>query len=497
MIKRRPMRIGKGILLLYLAGSGFWIASLLFSGEVITVSYTFIYAIAFVLSSIISGVILIILDDRRMVASNVILNYLLISSVILLIVSFPIPSLTLNSVLMVAFSVMLIQSTNTHGRPRYFSYISVILFLAMLLIGGLLKYNLIPGSTYLIIEPVPLSIFHEIPYIFYGGAVAISEDFTLTLSPQMFIIFFLISYVLMDNYHLILRSRLSAVKGTSGGSETFSGVLAGAVSSVGCQCETITAALPSVASLFLASIVTPLVLVSVILLLLTNALIRMNYLVNGRKIFSRLTGIKSTYRSLFLSASAASLVLVLSTIGIAYGLQKNLLFIGPVNLATFATFFAFFVSLFSRLRWTGMGIRMPLSLSVTIFTVSTLFMFTWIYPPVTSSLVVNPGIYNAVSSLSIVGGFLYAILFMSLSREWRIVLLELLSMMVTMFALAIFFLSLYDQYVIWPTFSLYQQLYFSIILWVASLPVMWVFTNISIMMTSQEHSKERVNTRFA
>lgn len=311
------------------------------------------------------------------------------------------------------------------------------------------------------------------PLLFLGGLVFFSHYVVFSISIQALALFSLLTFLLVDNYFLIITFFSRNSRSVVGGQ------ISGALTVLSCQCESITAAFPSIVSLILTAIVLPLILESIILVFLTNYLLRKRFMKGERSHFlSKLYPV--TNKMLLILPATLMLVFLplFETVGVYFNWQNSLYFFGTINfLMLIAGIFASILLSYSGiLKITFSGKLVP----VLMVLLSTMAMLIWFYPSITTPTIENGSLFAVMSLTSFGGGILGGIAYMGSGFEGKRIFLEFLAMMFTMFTIVIFYISILLGYSIWPSFDLTQQVIFSIGVWIMTLPFMWFATNISL-----------------
>ena len=344
--------------------------------------------------------------------------------------------------------------------------------LSMILISGLIRFNYVPQGIGLLVASIADDVITGgTPPLFLGGVVFFTRYIVFSVSIQSLAMFSLLSVLLVQNYFLIISYVRMRAKAAIGGQ------LSGALSALSCQCESITAAFPSIISLVLSIAVIPLILESIILVLLTNYLLRLKFM-KGVSVgfFDRIWPVRNKRGFLFWSSLLILAMPLIETYGVYLHLENSLYFFGGINFLMLFT--GILISLlisefFPKFR------HFPGKYGVTgLVLISSTLMFMWFYPPLTI-LASGDGAYFALMSISsFAGGMISGIAYSGLSDNSKKLFLEFLSMMLAMFAIIVFYVSILFSYSIWNNFGLAQQTLFSLIMWIFALPFMWLTTNL-------------------
>lgn len=394
-----------------------------------------------------------------------------------LMLIFSVPYLNLTIIFAIPLLLELFVFQRSFGfRSREGIWIASVIaaFMSMLLISDL--FRVLPSAQG--IGMLVASINDDVtpggtPLIFTGGLVFFTQYVVLSISVQALLMFAVLSFLLVENYFLII----SFVKRNS--KSIIGGQVSGALTVLSCQCESITAAFPSIVSLVLSAAIIPLILESIVLVFLTNFLLRRKYLLGKRSAF--LDSVYPLKRpNIFLAVASICIVALpmIETFGAFFGLQSNLYFFGGLDFMMLIT--GIFVALL--IERSGV-IHLHLekrSLIALMLTLSSISMFVWFYTPLTLSVVRSGSLFALMSIVSFAGGVVAGMVYVGVGFEGRKLFLEFLAMMFTMFAIVVFYVSILTGYAFWPFFGLTEQVIFSIAIWVATLPFMWFATNIAL-----------------
>ncbi len=344
----------------------------------------------------------------------------------------------------------------------------------MLLISGLVRIFPTTQSIGILVASISDDVTPGgTPLLFLGGLVFFTNYIVFSISLQALVLFSALSFLLVENYFLIIRFVRQNSRSIIGGQ------VSGALTVLSCQCESITAAFPSIVSLVLSAVVLPLILESILLVFLTNYLLRTRYMA-GRRVVSldRIYPVRKR-SGVVIPASVLIISLPLvETIGVYFNWQTTLYFFGTVNfLMLVAGIFAVLLLESARVLKLSFSKR---TFPVILVAISTVFMLIWFYPPITTDTIANGSIFALMSLVSFAGGILSGIAYIGSGGEGKRLFLEFLAMMFTMFAIVVFYVSILSGYSIWSSFNLTEQVIFSIGVWIFSLPFMWFTTNIAL-----------------
>lgn len=343
----------------------------------------------------------------------------------------------------------------------------------MMLLSGLIRIQP-PQNLGLLVASISDDVQSGgIPVIFLGGLVFFTRYLVFSISAQAMLMFVILAVLLVDNYFLIIDFFRKNSRDVLGGQ------ISGALTVLSCQCESITAAFPSIVSLVLSAAILPLIGESIFLVFMTNLLLRYRFK-KGISVgfLERLYPMRKQTFLLAVSSAVILMLPLLEVFGVYFGWQRTLYFYGGLNFLMFISgiLASFLVGRLATIRAGSLG----RSLSVTFVALSTIFMFVWFYPPLADLSVTNGSYFALMSLTSFAGGITSGLVYLRLTGPGRRLFLEYLGMMFTMFAIVIFYISILTAYSVWPVFNLTEQVIFSIAVWVVSLPFMWFTTNIAL-----------------
>lgn len=369
---------------------------------------------------------------------------------------------------------------NTRTSSKLVAFIGIII--AMFALGSSLRivsgppsYAMAFGSIY---DDVATG---GVPLMFTDGIVFYSRIFTLSVSIPIVILFTSLSAVLTENYYLIIKLM------SSRGSFSVRKSLSSAVTVLSCQCEGITAYFPSTIATILFIAIIPLISESVVFLLLTDLLLVLFY-IKGKRVKLLDSIWRVTESKGFVLIMALSLILVpVFTIFVVYmDLQANLIVFSSVNILMFL-YGIFVIYLVNRV----MPVKRKLSrvMTYSFAVISSVGMLVWYIPQVTYATVFSPAVFSVMSGVSVLSGILSGYIFKAHGENAKMLYFEYITMMFSMLAIVIFYISAIGLTVIWPEFGMAQQLQFSLLLWGFTLPVMWLSTNISLNADMEDGKK--------
>lgn len=394
-----------------------------------------------------------------------------------LLVIFSIPYLNITVVLIIPLFIEIREFHKLFGFKTsagiwLFSIIAALM--AMIFLSGLLR--VLPSAQG--IGMLVASISDDVtaggtPLLFKGGLVFFTQYLVFSISVQALLMFTVLSFLLVENYFLIISFVRRNSKSVIGGQ------VSGALTVLSCQCESITAAFPSILSLVLTAAIVPLILESIVLVFLTNFFLRRKYLKDKRsKFLDRLYPVKKPYLFLVLSSALIVSLPLIESVGVYYNLQTSLYFFGSLDFLMLLA--GIFVAiLIEKAGAFHISIRSRVTI-ILLLSFSTVSMFVWFYTPLTLYTVSNGTAFAIMSIISFAGGIIAGLAYIGIGFEGRKLFLEFLAMMFTMFSIVIFYISILTGYSIWPFFGITEQVIFSIAIWVISLPFMWFATNIAL-----------------
>ncbi|MCL4451703.1 MAG: hypothetical protein M1327_03640 [Candidatus Thermoplasmatota archaeon] len=309
-----------------------------------------------------------------------------------------------------------------------------------------------------------------VPLLFYDGIVIQSPALVLTISLPTMLIYPLISIAIAENYLWIFRSY-------SGGGR-LSSALSGAGAVLGCQCESITAVMPSLAALLISIIVIPLLVESLVLVLLTT--LTLFLLLSHRRGFIRLHD-PAAKRGMILRAMSYVFILSIPFIeiyGLIIGLVHDETFFFGINFLMFIEGAIVGTYLISILQSGKPGRH-----SLIWILLSTFLLLIWYIPSLVMLATEVPAYYVLMNLSSLGAGLLIATPFSAYTIREKIVLLEYITMMFSMSGIVLLYATSFNI-LVWSAFTLASQFYLSIILTIMSLPIMWYITNLSLVVNA-------------
>lgn len=311
-----------------------------------------------------------------------------------------------------------------------------------------------------------------VPFFFSGGVVVFTDFFTITLSIASFLLYAFLSALLTENYSLIfrfLKGRKNAIAGST---------ISGAMTAISCQCESLAATFPTFVVLLLSAFIVPLIAESIIFVMLTNLFLLIYYFKGKNvKLIDRLWRIGSNRLYVVLMAITILLTPFLEIYGIFFSLESNLIFFGGINILMYIS--GVFTALIMTKLFPSIAVKKKFALFFLVLA-STIAMYAWYIPIVTFYAYYSPSLFALMGIFSIMSGVATGVVYKSVDTHNQKLYLEYLTMMFSMLAIIIFYLSAVARIIIWPEFGFFQQLTFSLLLWAISLPIMWLSTNITL-----------------
>ncbi len=379
---------------------------------------------------------------------------------------FPLISLVLSIVLALRINM---SSKSKLSRIGMFVFVSIF----MLILGGALRFYSNPAEFSLAFGSIyddenPLGV----PFLFYNGIVIYSRFLVVTVSVPIILMFTGLAAVLTENYHLIVG--YTSARRITGIGRNFNSAL----TVLSCQCEGITASFPSIVATVLLSAVIPLISLSIILVLMTNILLS-RYFVRGERVrtLERIWAIPSRGYFTAIVAVFLPLEILFIVMSVYLGYFRNLTVFSAINISMFVYGILFYHAI---ARILGFRINIPAHVEYIIIAASTLLMFIWYVPALTTDSVTVVSYFIIMGFTSLIAGAISGLLFQNVSARHRLLYFQYLTMMISTLAIVVFYISVIALHVIWPYFGMAEQIEFSLVIWGISLPFVWLGTNISL-----------------
>ncbi|AKA48867.1 hypothetical protein IX51_06850 [uncultured archaeon] len=363
----------------------------------------------------------------------------------------------------------------TTGRQKYKAVTFVALLVFMYFVSSVIKVE-IPGVRG---YEFAIALYDDnispqgIQFIMTGAITLFTKLFVIDLSVGDFLLFITISAILTENYSMIftyLKSRNKGMVNTT---------LSGAVTALSCQCESLAAAFPTVIVLLLSVIIVPLMVETVGSIILTSFLLSRLYLrgrgwgfVHRVEEWSRGNGFLKVMILPYL------VVPLFETFGIFLGFLNIFMFFAGINFLMFFTGISIPVVIKRVVGFRGFSSRLPL---IGLTALSAFLMYVWFLPSLTLVAYTSPAYFAVMNLSAVASGFLSGVAYASTrSHENRRLLLEFITMMESMFAIIVFYISVVGRYTIWPEFGLLQATEFAIAMFGVTLPFMWMSTHMTL-----------------
>ncbi len=347
--------------------------------------------------------------------------------------------------------------------------IFIVLSFLMYILGSLMQFIIQPLSapvTLVSLKNVFIYPGQVFPFLFDFGVNLYGNFITITMSPFTFIVFTFVSALVAENY----EGFFAVLRRNGGG--TFKSLIYGVTAALSCQCEACISLLPAMVFILVTVSMIPLIIESLVLLYLSNYLIRM-YLRGTMPVFFH--KLSASYRKvqIFFASFLVLILTPLELVGIYIGwLASPIFFFGMAMLNTLAGYVLIrAVSGFIKLKEN-------ILLSVLFIAIGTFISLVWYYPSMTLSAFGSGAVFSIMAISGLVAGILFGLAHTSLKRGY--VVPEAVSLIYGIFVIVIFYLSIDYRLTLWPEFSYTQTAIFEIIGWAVMLPVMWIFTQIAI-----------------
>ena len=318
-----------------------------------------------------------------------------------------------------------------------------------------------------------IGVGHTLPILEKFGIFVISKYIEITVSPIEMVIFLGISSTVSENYYLII-SYIGKKRARSG---RIGAALYGVTGALSCQCESYIALLPAISAFLLDEVLLPTVLSSLVLLIFTYILVSKYYMRNKHiRIFEPWkwrNGGPSQF--LFLSVSLITAPLII-TVGIFFTLQKSPVFFFLSSMYMVLVGYIFSYSIFKFI----IPAKRSRGFNTFLTSIGILLPLIWYYPSMTYNAFRNGLIFDVMSLSGFSGGIMMGYAFTHSSRAEGYALNEYITVIFSIFPLAIFYLGNVLEVKIWGVFSLENQIIYSLLNWLIMLPIMWYSTHISL-----------------
>jgi len=341
----------------------------------------------------------------------------------------------------------------------------------MIYLGGLISISL-PTRAPVIIES-DVSLFRGLGMVPLGldvdGVFVLSENIDVLISPFIELVFFGVAALVSENYYQIIS--YSSRHGSTIGS-----ALSGLTSAFSCQCESFISLLPAVAALIIDVILIPVLLLSLTLLILTYVFVSRFYRSGKpiRRFFVRPKESSMAYRLLILMGTV--IIPMLLSYLVSVGLERNFIFFFVGGMAMVLSGFIFAMILFNILRINLTSIAIGSVLSVS----GILLSYVWFIPDLAFRAYSDPAFYAIMMITGYSAGIAIGAGYSFMPSFTRYTYLEYVSVVFNVVPLVIFYLSAVMEKHIWTFMPVVDQVWFSLALWIAMLPVMWYATHLSL-----------------
>ncbi|SMD31047.1 hypothetical protein [Picrophilus oshimae] len=402
-----------------------------------------------------------------------------VSFIILLTTYIYEPMLEILDIVIIAFYTDVLDQYFQNNRNLFYRGVTfVAIFFIMFSIARFFVYVPATDPSRIVIDSIYADYARsQVPFFFYYGIIIRIAYINITTSIQAIILYIVLSVLLAENYFLIF----GIVKGNSTAS-MINPTLTGGISALSCQCEGLTATLPTVAAVVASVISEALLTESIVLLIMSNIIL--NIFLNKRSRITLVSSVKNIRDSNIFPVLALFFVLVFpvaETIGIIFKLEKtSMLFFFGMNLLTFISG----IFLIYGIYRIGINIKISniVNKGIYIF-IASFIMFIWFIPGMALYAYTDYGIFILMNIISLISGIITYIVYINI-EELKRAYVEFISMMFSMTGLVIFYISTISKITIYPEFGIAQQLYFAAMLWAVSLPFMWLSTIDTMYMYS-------------
>ncbi len=408
----------------------------------------------------------------------------LFSFIVLLFTYIVYPLMEIMILLIIAFYTDIIDNLYfKENKPLFYRGAAFILILfIMLLISRFFVISVPVEPTKIVVDSIyadfPAS---QVPFFFYDGIIMRINYIEFTMGLQSIILYLVLAALLTENYFLIF-SIVNINTGILGkksnrkkqASAMVTPAISGGISALSCQCEGLTAILPTVAAVAATAISTTLLSESILLLLFSNFMLAVFFNRRSRiKLVSSIKNLRNSNYFPLLAIFFVMLIPVMEVIGIFYHLElTSLIFFYGVNILMFIS------GIFLMYAITKLGMKpfiKTFKIKAILAVVASVLMFIWFVPPVAHFAYTYYYYYFLMNIMGIISGLLTYLVYFNLAK-FKAAYIEFNSMMFSMTALVFFYISIISLDDLFPFYGIKQQLYFSAILWGVSLPFMWLST---------------------
>lgn len=329
-----------------------------------------------------------------------------------------------------------------------------------------------------------IGVGHSLPILEKFGIFIITKYVEITVSPIEMLIFLGISSLVSENYFLII----SYIGNKRSGSGRVGAALYGVTGALSCQCESYIALLPAVSAFLLDEVLLPTVLSSLVLLVFTYILVSKYYMKNRHvKIFEPWKWNKvSSGQFIFLSTSLITAPLII-TMGVFLGLQRNPIFFFLSSMYMVLVGYIFSYSVFRFIK----PVKRSRRFNILLTSIGIIIPLIWYYPYLTYVAFNNGLFFDLMSLTGFSGGIMMGYAFSHSTRTEGYALNEYITVIFSIFPLAIFYMGNVLELRIWSIFSLEGQIIYSLLNWLIMLPIMWFATHVSLQNLVDDRIPER------
>lgn len=385
----------------------------------------------------------------------------------------------LSLVILVAVSLLLsvlkLERQSTDRWPYFKMFIFLLLSVIMYILGSFLQFIIQPPSVPVILVPLS-SIFifpgQAFPPLYYMGMNLYGAFATITISPLSLLLFTPIAGLVAENYEgffrILRRGRRAGIRS----------VLYGVTATLSCQCEACISLLPAMLFVILTVAMIPLILESFLLLVLSNIVIRRYFEKRNLDLFQKAV---TSFSRLQLPLAAFMILfeIPVELFGIYLGWIKDPIFFFGMGMLNTLSGYVLIISAGRFIR--AIGGTMKAFLLVVSGSVASL---VWYLPSLTHAAFTSGLVFSVMVIASLVSGVIFGLAQKSL-RNWYLVP-EAVSLIYGIFIVAIFYLTVDLRMTLWNEFTYTQTVIFEIFAWTVMLPVMWFFTQVSILRSAND-----------
>ncbi|KPV46221.1 hypothetical protein SE19_06490 [Acidiplasma aeolicum] len=375
--------------------------------------------------------------------------------------------------LIIAFYADIIEELYFNKKRSLFyrgaGFISILI--AMLFISKFLVISTPVEPTKIVVDSIYADFpIEKVPYFFYYGIIMRINYLYFTTSIQSIVLYIILAALLTENYYMIFK----IVRNNSVAKNMISPTLTGGISALSCQCEGLTATLPTIAAALATAVSTTLLSESIVLLLLSNFMLTV--FLNRKTQIKIVSQIKNIRNSNIFPVMAIFFILITpiaEIFGIYFKLELlSLIFFFGINILMFVA------GIFFMYVLTKIGVQPRIQskyLIISLIIFSSIIMFIWFIPYFTALAYTYYNIFLLMNLMAFVSGFIVYLIYSNIDTLKR-AYVEYNAMMFSMTALIIFYIALIENTTLYPLYGIEQQIIFSAILWATALPFMWLST---------------------